>query len=288
VVVTDRISKNTTGRPAAERAFHHSGNGAEQIARSKPFELFARAGFLARGVIYVVLGILAFGLALGIGGRPANQQGALQAIAQHSLGGVLLILVAAGLAGYSFWRLMRAAVGHGPEGADKGADRVVALASGLAYAGLCAIAIEILLGRGSSSGSPQKPASGVLGWPGGTWLVGIAGGVLICVALYQGYRGTSRDFLDDSKTEQMSRAVKAWLTWIGTFGYLARMVVFGLVGVFLVKAAIDFNPSKAVGVDGALAKLAHASYGPVMLGIVAAGLVAFGVFSLSDARYHRV
>lgn len=256
--------------------------------RSEPFEWFARAGFVARGVIYVVLGILAFGLALGIGGRPASQQGALQAIAQHSLGGSLLILVAAGLAGYSVWRLTRAGLGHGPEGADSGAERVVALASGLAYAGLCAIAIEILLGRGSESGSPRKPTAGVLGWPGGTWIVGVTGGVLVCVGLYQGYRGTSRDFLDDSKTERMGHAVKTWITWIGTFGYLARMVVFGLVGVFLVKAAVDFAPSKAVGVDGALAKVAHASYGPVLLGIVAAGLVAFGVFSLSDAGYHRI
>ena len=66
------------------------------------------------------------------------------------------------------------------------------------------------------------------------------------------------------------------------------MVVFGLVGVFLIKAAIDFNPSKAVGVDGALAKLAHASYGPYALGCVAAGLIAFGLYSVTDARYHRI
>ena len=111
---------------------------------------------------------------------------------------------------------------------------------------------------------------------------------MIGISLYQGYRGISQDFLKDSKTEQMSPRVRNWIEWIGSLGHLARMVVFGLVGVFLVKAAVDFNASKAVGVDGALAKVAHASYGPVLLGIVAAGLVAFGVFSLSDARYHRV
>ena len=128
----------------------------------------------------------------------------------------------------------------------------------------------------------------MLGWPAGTWLVGIAGAVLIGVGLYQGYRGVTKDFLKDSKTEQMSPRVREWIEWIGSFGHLARMVVFGLVGVFLIKAAIDFDPSKAVGLDGALAKLAHNSYGPFLLGIVAAGLIAFGVYSLSDARYRRI
>ena len=152
------------------------------------------------------------------------------------------------------------------------------------------LAVEILLGSGSSSGGSgtSKTTAGVFGWPGGTWLVGIAGAVLIGVGLYQGYRGISKDFLEDSKTEQMSTGVRKWIEWIGSFGHLARMVVFGLVGVFLIKAAFDYNPNKAVGLDGALAKIAHASYGPFLLGIVAAGLVAFAVYSLSDARYRRI
>ncbi len=112
--------------------------------------------------------------------------------------------------------------------------------------------------------------------------------MLIGVGLYQGYRGITKDFLEDSKTEQMSSRVRTWIEWIGTFGHLARMVVFVLVGVFLIKAAVDYNPSKAVGLDGALAKVDHASYGPLLLGIVAAGLIAFGVHSLSDARYRRL
>ena len=277
------------GRLAREQAFRRTGAGAERIATSRAFEWFARAGFVARGTIYLILGILAAGLALGVGGRPANQQGAFEAIARHSFGGVLLALVGAGLAGYSVWRLTRAALGHGPEGADSGSERLVALASGLAYAVLCALAVEILIGSGGgSSATPQKPASGVLGWPGGTLLVGAAGAVVVGVGLYQGYRGLTGSFLDDSKTEQMRSAVRTFFEWVGAFGYLARMVAFGLGGVFLVKAAVDFDPSKAVGLDGALTKLLHAPYGPIMVGIVAAGLLAFGLFSLGDARYHRI
>jgi hypothetical protein len=86
----------------------------------------------------------------------------------------------------------------------------------------------------------------------------------------------------------MSPGVRTWIARIGTFGHLARMVFFGLVGVFLIRAAVEYNPKKAVGLDGALAKVDHASYGPVLLGLVAAGLIAFGVYSLSDARYRRI
>jgi len=86
----------------------------------------------------------------------------------------------------------------------------------------------------------------------------------------------------------MGPRVKEWIGRLGTVGHLARMVVFGLVGIFLIKAAVDYNPNKAVRVDGALAKIVNQSYGPVLLGIVAAGLIAFSLYSLSDARYRKI
>ena len=262
--------------------------GGEKVARSRGFEWLSRAGFVARGLIYGIIGILAIKLALGAGGKTTNQQGALETIARQPFGKVLLVLVAIGLAGYALWRLLRALLGHGPEDSDSTFERVAAFASGIVYAGLCAIAVEILLGSGGSSGNANKTTAGVFAWPAGPWLVGIAGAVLVGVGLYQGYRGLSKDFLKDSKTEQMSPQVRRWIEWIGTFGHLARMVVFCLVGAFLINAAIDYNPNKAVGLDGALAKIADASYGPFLLGIVAAGLIAFGVYSLTDARYRRI
>lgn len=262
---------------------------AEGVVRSRGFEWFARSGFVARGLIYGIIGILAVKLALGDGGKTTNQQGALKTIAHEPFGKVLLAAVAVGLAGYALWRITRAALGHGREGSDSGFERVAALASGVVYAGLCAIAVEIIVGAGSGgSAGAKKTTGGVFGWPGGQWLVGIAGVVLIGVGLYQGYQGITKSFLDDSKTEQMGRATKRWITFIGVFGYLARMVVFGLVGVFLIKASADYAANKAVGLDGALATIAHRSYGPFLLGVVATGLVAFALYSLSDARYRRI
>ncbi len=260
------------------------------FVRSRAFELLSRAGFVARGLIYGIIGILALKLALGQGGKLTNQQGALHTVAHQPFGKVLLTLVAIGLGGYSLWRFVRAAIGHGPEGSDSGFERLAALASGIAYGAMCAIAVTILLGSGGggSSGSPKKAAAGVFSWPAGTWIVGIAGGVMLGVALYQGYRGITKKFLDDSKVAEMGPRMKKWISRLGTIGHLARMVVFGLVGIFLIKAAIDYNPSKAVGLDGALAKIVHHSYGPFLLGIVAAGLIAFALYSLSDARYRKI
>jgi hypothetical protein len=281
----DRMSVQARAKPPAVTRAARAGEG---VARSTAFEELARAGFVARGVIYGVIGILAVKVAVGAGGKTTNQSGALKTIAHQPFGKVLLILVAVGLAGYSLWRLVHVLVGHGPEQRDSGLERLAAFGSGVTYAVICAIAINILRGSGGTSGSPQKPTAGVLGWPGGTWIVGLAGAVLCGVALYQGYRAFSKDFLADSKTEEMSPAVRKWITWIGSIGHLARMVVFGLVGVFLIKAAVEYNPNQAVGLDGALAKLANQPYGSALLGIVAAGLVAFALYSLSDARYRRI
>jgi hypothetical protein len=261
----------------------------ESFVQSRAFEVLSRAGFVARALVYGIIGVLAIKLAVGQGGKLTNQQGALHTVAHQPFGKVLLTLVAIGLGGYGLWRLVRAALGHGPEGVDSGFDRVAALASGIVYTGLCALAVEILLGAGGGgSSNAKKQTAGVFGWPGGAWIVGIAGAVLIGVALYQGYRGISKKFLDDSKTAEMEPRVKEVIGWLGTIGHLARMVVFALIGIFLIKAAVNYNPRAAVGLDGALAKILHRSYGPLALGIVAAGLVAFALYSLTDARYRKI
>jgi hypothetical protein len=274
---------------SSSRARGAARGAGEDFAGSHAFEALARSGFLARGLVYGIIGVLAFRLAIGEGGKITNQQGALHTVAHQSFGKFLLILVAIGLGGYSLWRLLRAAIGHGREGSDSGFERVAAVASGLAYGAMCVLAVEIVTGSsGGDAGNAKKTTAGVFGWPGGTWIVGIAGAVMIGVALYQGYRGITKKFLEDSKTEEMGPRMKEWIGRIGLVGHLARMVVFGLVGIFLIKAAVDFRASTAVGLDGALAKLLHHSYGSYTLGIVGAGLIAFAVYSVSDARYRRI
>src|SRR5579863_7830165 len=220
--------------PAAARA------AGARAARSEPFEWLARAGFAARGVIYLIVGVLSLELALGVGGTTTNQQGALRTIARQSFGTVMLAIVAVALFGYALWRLAHAALGGGPESSDSGLERVGALGSGIVYAAIGVFAVEILIGSSSSSGGAPKATDGVLGWPGGVVLVAIAGVVMLAVGAYQGHRGVTHDFLKDSKTEQMSPAVRRSVEWLGTVGHLARMVVFGMIGVFLIVSAVDF------------------------------------------------
>jgi hypothetical protein len=263
-------------------------SASERFVNTPLFGILSRAGFVARALVYGIIGVLAFELVVGHGGKITNQQGALRTVEQRSFGHVLLTLLVIGLGGYALWRLLRAFLGHGREGADKGIERLGALGSGIVYALMCVVAIQILAGPGTSGGNTKKTASDVFGWPAGRWLVGAAGLVLAGVAVYQFIRGVRHKFLDDSKTEQMPRAVKTWFTILGTIGHVARAVVFALVAVFLLKAAYDYKANEAIGLDGALAKLYDGAYGSWLLGAVAAGLIAFSCFSLVEARYRRI
>ncbi len=277
-------SDETPGAATARHAQRHG----ERAARSPQFEWLARAGLVARGVVYAIVGVLALKLALGSGGKATDQQGALKTIAGQPFGKALLVLMAIGLAGYATWRIVRAALGHGREQQDDAKDRVAGLASGIAYAALCVTAIKLLTGGGGGSGGPKKATGGILDWTGGPLLVGIGGVVLVGVALYQAHKGLTRGFLDDSKTAEMTKEVEHGFTVLGVFGHVARGVVFALMGYGLIRAAVDYDAKEAVGLDGALRKLADASYGPWLLGLVAVGLIGFAAYSAADARYRKV
>src|SRR5512140_1261594 len=149
--------------------------GAETAGRRPEFAWLARAGLVARGVVYGIVGILALKLAVGSGGKATTQRGALMTLAHEPFGEALLIATAVGLAGYAMWRLVRAGVGHGSEQNDSALQRVAGVASGLAYAALCTTAVKILTGASSSGGSnsPKKTTAGVLNWTGGTEIVGV-------------------------------------------------------------------------------------------------------------------
>lgn len=282
-----------TGQATAKRTAREAKRDALQVERSEPFELLVRAGFTARAVTYGVVGAIALALALGVGPAPAapNQQGALAVIAEAPLGRVAVAVAAAGLLAYAVWKFGQALLGRGPEGGGgaKPFDRVASAGGGIVYLGFCAVAVRILFGSSSSgSSAPSKTAAGVLGWPGGRVLVGIAGAVLIAISLYQVYDAVSGGFAEDSKLGEMSPPVRRWFMVLGRVGLVARGLVFALVGYFVVKTALDFNPGDAVGLDGALARVHQEPFGPWLLGLTAAGLLVFAVYSLLEARYRRL
>jgi hypothetical protein len=253
---------------------------AADIRRPADWEQpLARAGLVAKGCVYAIVGVLAFELAVGAGGAATSNQGALQHLAGSGAGTVLLVLLAIGLAAYALWRFIQA--WH----ADEWAKRLGYAARGVVYAGITYSAVRILAGshhQQSQNGKAHKATAVVLSWPGGPVLVGIAGGVLIGVGLWQLYSGISTRFEDKWRgSHDVGRIV-------GIVGHVARFVVFALMGAFAIKAAAQYDPQAAIGLDGALQKLARSSYGPFLLGITAAGLIAYGVFCLFDARYRDV
>jgi Domain of Unknown Function (DUF1206) len=263
------------------------------VERSGAFRLLVRAGFVARALTYGVIGGVAAALALGAGASSGegNQQGALTLIAHAPLGRVVVGAAAVGLLMYAVWKLTLAIVGRGPEGAraTKLSDRISNLAGAVVYFGFCAIAVRVLSGTaGNQSAKERHTAAGVLGWPGGPVLVGIAGVVMIAVSAYQINSALRGDFAQENKTEQMSARERRTFLVLGRVGLTARAVVFVLAGYFLVRTAIDFKPSKGIGLDGTLAELHSQPYGAFLLAVVAAGLLIFAGFSLLEARYRRL
>ena len=262
------------------------------------YAVLARTGLGAKGVSYGLVGVLAVALALGAGGQATSRQRALQKLASHSFGKVVLALLALGFAAYAIWRFVQAVAeredagdGETKGAAKKWGKRAGYVGRGLIYAGLTASTVKIVLGAGgggSQTGKAHKTTATVLSWPAGTWLVGIAGAVIVGVGLWNLYRGISRKFEDRWRTGEMVEQARRWGARAGVVGHAARAVVFALIGIFLFKAAIDFNPKDAIGLDGALRKLAHASYGPYLLGLTAAGLVAYALYCFVDARYRDV
>jgi Domain of Unknown Function (DUF1206) len=278
----------TTAHPDSSASLRRARSWGEAFVHTPAYAVLSRAGFVARALIYGIIGVLAFDLVIGHGGKITNQQGALRTVEQQPFGHVLLTILAIGLGGYAMWRLVRAALGHGREGADGGIERLGALGSGIVYALMCLIAVQIVTGPGTSGGSAKKTTNDVFGWPAGRWLVGIAGLVLAGVAIYQLIRGVRRTFLDDSKSEEIPHVILPWFTAFGTLGHVARAVVFGLVAVFLLKASYNYRANEAIGLDGALAKLYNGAYGSWLLGALALGLIVFSCFSLVEARYRRI
>jgi hypothetical protein len=258
------------------------------------YAVVARSGLVAKGLSFALVGALAIKLALGDGGQATSRQGALQSLAHHSFGKIVLVLLACGFAAYAVWRFIQAYAERADDGDGEAkiwGKRAGYAARGLIYAGLTYSTVRIVTGSGggqSQDSKAHKSTAMVLSWPGGRWLVGIAGVCLIGVACWNLYRGLARKFEDKWRVGSLSAFWRTWGGRAGVLGHVARFVVFGLIGVFVTKAAIDYKPKDAIGLDGALQKLSHASYGPFLLGLTAVGLVAYGAYCLVDARLRDV
>jgi len=272
---------------------------AKRAARSDWTQGLARAGLVAKGITFAIVAALALKVAFDAGGKIEDRPGALQAVAQSTWGRFLLGALAVGLGGYALWRFAQAYLGEKLEsGEDTGwLKRIGLVARGLLYAWLFVMCLSLVLnadepisgGGGGGGGQEEDRATRlVLEQPLGRWLVALVGLAIIGAGLFNLYRGLSQRFRKDLKEGQMEQEERKSYAVLGVLGHLARGVLFAMAGWFLVKAAWEYDPEEAIGIDGALRKVAGAEYGDLLLGCIAAGLLAYALFCIVQARYREV
>lgn len=255
-------------------------------------EPMARVGYAAKGVVYVAAGLLSAAFAFGYGGQTAGTKSAVRAIGAQPFGQALLIIIAVGLFAYTGWRFIEAFID--PEGIGNDAKgltkRAIKGISGFLYAGLGIYAANLSQGTASGGGGSkaQTWSAKVMQWPGGEWLVGLAGGAIGIYGLAQAWRGKELEFLDNLKEHEIGRKERKGIRWVGQIGLWARGVVFLMIGAFLIVAAVQSQPQEALGLQGALYKLLAQPYGQWLMGLVALGLASYGVFCFVKAKYRRI
>jgi hypothetical protein len=271
-------------------ATSHARSTASRAADSKPLEYLARGGFICYGVIHLLFAWLALQVAFGGSGQESDQSGALQSLAGKPFGKTMLIIVIIGMIGLAVWQGFEAAIGEsGEQDKEAIAERVVSGVRAVVYLSLAWTAFKVIQGANASQGdSQQKASSALMGSTGGRWLVGFIGLVVVGVGVGLIVYGVKKTFEKHLNTQQMNPAVRKSTRRLGMAGYAAKGVAYAIAGVLVVVAAVKYDPEKARGLDAALKTLAGESYGPWLLGLIALGIAAFGVFCFSQARYRKV
>lgn len=266
----------------------------EQIVR------MGRMALATQGVLYVVVGFLAAQLARGDGDSEASQTGAIESIARQPFGTALLVLVAIGLVAHAAWRIVLAVRGEPGDDDDSKsvAKRAANVGRAAIYVSFTFVAIRILTsdrpaegggsgGSGSGGSTEQESTAAVLSWPGGPWIVMAAGVAVLGVAVWNARKAVTRSFTDDLDLSSLDHQKRRTVEWLGTGGYLARGGAFALIGWFLITAGREHDAGETRGLDASLRELAATGYGPILLLLLAVGLVLFGAFRILDAVLRR-
>jgi hypothetical protein len=261
---------------------------ARRAARGPAAEVLARAGLTARGIIYLLIGRVAILVAVGPSGKEADQAGALKLLAGQPFGLVALWLLGLGFAAYALWRLSEAAFGVTGEGYGAG-PRLKSAARAVIYAGFAVLTFDIIAGTGGSQARREQDWSAkAMHQPGGRWLVAIIGLAVVIAGIVLIIEGVRAKFMRLLETSRMSMKTRAVVKRLGMVGTTARGAIFALAGALVVEAAINYQPSKARGLDKALLTLRSQPFGEALLAIAGLGLIIFGIYALCEARWHKV
>jgi Domain of Unknown Function (DUF1206) len=270
-----------------------AGNNAVKRAAANPaLELLERLGYLVRGALYAVMGLLALRIVLSVaGGQTTDLTGSLVVLVTNPMGKLVLIVVAVGLAAYSLWGFTRAIYDPLHRGSDASGymARLGFVTSALSYGAIVIFALQLLAGSGATTNdSTQKTIASVLTHPAGGALTILIGLVVIGVALGQFLEAYRATFARDLKGAEMSATTRDIAVKLGRFGMFARGVIFLVIGWFVVQAGIHHDPAQTQGFSGAFVFLLAQPFGRILLGIVALGFVALGLHSFACARWVKL
>ncbi len=267
-------------------AEHH----AQQAGSSETARKVVLVGWAAKGVVYLALAYLVAQMAFGSSSEQASTTGALQKIAQAGPGKITLIVLGVGLLAFAVGRILEVTTLAGPKIDVK--DKIEAVVLAVVYTSLAFTAFSIVgLAGGSSGGggsSEQKSSNFLFGLPGGRYLVGLLGLIVIGVGVHSAVKGIKQDFMPTLRTGEMPATVRKLTPRLGVAAHVTKGAILALVGYFFVQAAVTYDPQKARGLDAALREVSQQSWGRVVLVIIAIGLLAYAVFTFLEARYRKV
>lgn len=263
---------------------------AREVRESAAMVVVGRGGMVARGVLHLLVGLLAVELVRGRPTEAPGTQGAIARLARQPFGRALVALIALGFLSYALWRAAQAVVGRDDE--TPVWKRLSLAARSALYVGFAALAGRAVL-RGSgtkgdaSGGSDRKgqAAATVLDWPGGRFLVAGVGLAVIGIGVYNGYRAATAKFQEHLEQAKMPESVRRLTLALGVAGHGGRGLAYGVAGALLVLGGMHHDPQSGTGVDRALLQLAGTTIGPILLTVIAAGLIAHGLYQLLEARY---
>jgi hypothetical protein len=257
--------------------------------RSQILQLPARVGYVARGVVFIILAYFTALAAWDARLNPVDSKDALRSLLAQPLGSFLLFSVAAGLMCFALWRELQCFTDSDRCGRDlKGLSRRIMYgAAGLFYAGFAFVAVSMIVGAsaGSTDSTVRDWTAWLLGKPFGQWLIGAAGLSIVVTGLCIGVAGVRAEF---KERLALARKSRWFVTLLGCFGYVTRGAVFAIIGIFLIYAAMDRNAHEATGLAGALEAIKSWPHGAILLGVTAAGLLAFGAYGIAEAVFRRI
>lgn len=253
-------------------------------------EPVARIGFASIAVVYMTIGFLALLLAVGKRGQATDHRGAIDVLENLPGGKVLLAIIAVGMAGYALWRFLQGAMDLEEKGKDaKGlAQRIGYIASGVAYTSLGFYTLKEVVGNARKRDSEKGFSAWLLSNDSGALILGAIGVAVIAWGVWHFVRAHQEKFMKHVKTGEMNSYEQTWMRRVGKLGLSARGVVLITLGILAINAARHHDANQVEGLDGALRELASQPYGTYLLGGVALGLIAYGLYWAFNVRYRRI